>query len=89
MLKLKWLFLALCLLCEALAIYCFRVSSRAQKIVDAVNGPPLFDARVDFSKPFTNEFSFRHTAQPFYGTIYLKLQIDPHPPNWTSADVAS
>jgi hypothetical protein len=89
MLKLKWLFLAFCLVCEGLAIYCFRVSSRAQKVVDAVNGPPLFDAPVDFSKPFTNDFSFHHTVQPFYGTIYLKLQVDPAPTNWTSADVAS
>src|SRR5687767_3930055 len=86
---LNWLLLLPCLVFIPLAAYCFRVSSDAQKVVKAVDGPPLLSAPVDFSKAFTNEFAFRHTVQPFYGTVYLTLRADPWPTNWTSRDDAS
>lgn len=73
----------------ALAIYCFLMSRAAQKVVSAVNGPPLLQEEVDFSKPFTNEFTFRHAVQPFYGTMYLTLKADPWPKGWTESYIAS
>jgi len=84
----KWLFSGLFVISTALAVYCFGLSASAQKVVNAVNGPPVLQVRVDFSKPFTNEFAFRHTAEPFYGTTYLTLKADPCPGNWTNTENA-
>jgi hypothetical protein len=85
----KWLLLALCVISTLIGIYCFRLSRAAQKVVTAVNGPPVLRVPVDFSKPFTNEFAFRHSVKPFYGTVYLKLEPDPWPKDWTTRDLAS
>ena len=85
----EWLLLAALLVFASLAVYCFTVSRAAQNVVTAANGPPLLLEPVDFSKPFTNEFAFRHTVQPFYGTTFLTLRANPWPKEWTARDVAS
>src|SRR5688500_17131631 len=85
---LKWLFSGLLLGSIALAIYCHSVSRAAAEVVAAVNGPPLLQEKIDFSKPFTNEFAFRHIVQPFYGTMYLTLKADPWAQGWKTADDA-
>jgi hypothetical protein len=72
-----------------LAVYCFLISNAAQKVVSAVDGPPLLQENIDFSKPFTNEFTFHQTVQPFYGTIYLTLRAQPWPKEWTTAGAAT
>src|SRR5215213_6319662 len=85
----KWLLLALSVVSTLLGIYSFRMSRAAQKVVTAVNGPPLLRVPVDFSKPFTNEFVFRQSVKTFYGTMYLKLEPDPWPKDWITRDSAS
>jgi hypothetical protein len=83
---LKWLFGIGFVISLGLAVLCFKESSRMQGIVDAVNGPPLFRASVDFSKAFTNEFSFRQSVQPIYGTMYLALSAEPRPKGWSAPE---
>jgi hypothetical protein len=83
---LKWLFAIAFVISLVLAVYCFKVSSDAQRVVDAVNGPPLFREKVDFSKAFTNEFSFRHVVRTFYGTMYLTLRAVPRPEGWSEPE---
>jgi hypothetical protein len=85
----KWIISGLLLILLALAAYCFSISRGARKVVVAVNGPPLIQQQIDFSKPFTNEFNFHHTVQPLYGMIYLTLKADPWSKHWTNADIAS
>ena len=77
-----WLLALALIACLALAIYCLAFSRRAQRVVDAVDGPPLLRVPIDFSRPFTNEFNIRHTVQPLYGTIYLTLRAEPWPQTW-------
>lgn len=83
-----WLFLALLVISLAIALYSYRISSAARKVVAAVDGPPLIQADIDFSEPFTNEFVFRHTVKPFYGTVYLSLRANPTPKHWDSSESA-
>ena len=78
-----------CVLSAALAVYCFNVSKAAQTIVTAANGPSALHVPIDFSKPFTNEFKFRHTAQPWYGTTYLRLKANPWPESWKDSETAA
>ena len=83
---LKWVFAIAFIISLGLAIYCFKESSRMQRIVDAVNGPPLFRESVEFSRAFRKEFSFRQSVQPIYGTMYLALSAEPRPRGWSAPE---
>lgn len=84
----KWVLTTLIVILVGLAAYAAHVSRVAQKVVRAVEGPPLLQADVDFSKPFTNEFNIHHTVKPMYGTIYLTLKVDPWPKEWNDWNMA-
>ena len=86
---LKWFVAGVFVILVALTVYCFAISRATQKVVAAVDGPPLLRADIDFSKPSTNEFTFRHTVEPFFGTMHLTLEADPWPKEWTERDFSS
>jgi hypothetical protein len=83
-----WPFAIIMAVLVGLSLYFFGVSRNAQKAVDAAYGPPLFQEKVDFSKPFTNEFNYKHTVQPFYGMMYLMVSAEPWPTNWSDEQSA-
>lgn len=69
--------------------WCFQVSAKARLVVRAVEGPPLFTMRADFSKPFTNSVWIDHVCLPFYGTTYISFHATPSPSGWASMEAAS
>jgi hypothetical protein len=83
---LKWFVSGILVILIGLTVCCFILSKAAQNVVSAVDGPPVLRASVDFSKPFTNDFTFRHTVRPFLGTMHLTLEGDPWPSEWRTLD---